>query len=292
MGGWLVKIRCGTGKHLYEHGKHEEETAMDQEIEAAQQKLLEKRKQFKVMVNNTPLMHSSNETWQDIVARIREKAGLTDIPINVSHPHGGGSLIMPKREPDPNEESYVDPRTPEERQKESMHWRGVPFKYGLCEFKNFTGNDKVCEYLKGVSYSNESVVLTGNPGCGKTHLAVAMMQHTGSGKFITIPDLLLKIRDTFNRNDTPSMTEKELIEEYCEVGFLVLDDLGAEKSTEYSITTLYLIINRRINDEKKTVITTNLSMQQISESLGDRVASRLSGMNVVKINMPDYRKKR
>ncbi len=244
------------------------------------------------MVNNTPLMHSSNETWQDIVARIREKAGDTDIPLNVRHPHGGGSLVMPKREPDPDEESYVDPRTPEEKQKEYMHWRGVPFKYGLCEFGNFTGNDKVCEYLKSVSYSNESVVLTGNPGCGKTHLAVAMMKHTGSGTFITIPDLLLKIRDTFHSDGTSSMTEKELIEQYCEVGFLVLDDLGAEKSTEYSITTLYLIINRRINDEKKTVITTNLSMQQISESLGDRVASRLSGMNVVKITMPDYRKKR
>lgn len=264
----------------------------DKEIEAAQQKLLEKRKQFQVMVNNSPSMHSSNETWQDIVARIREKAGITDTPINVMHPHGGGSLIMPKREPDPDDERYADTRTPEEIHKDQMRWMGVPSKYGLCEFSNFTGNDKVCEYLKTVSYSSESVVLTGNPGCGKTHLAVAMMQHTGSGKFITIPDLLLKIRDTFNRTDTSSLTEKELIEQYCEVGFLVLDDLGAEKSTEYSITTLYLIINRRINDEKKTVITTNLSMQQISESLGDRVASRLSGMNVVKINMPDYRKKR
>ncbi len=261
----------------------------DQEIQEAQQRLLEKRKQFQIMVNNSPLMQSSNETWKDVIARIRLMANEKKSLQNVSHPHGGGFIVSPDRQDD-DDMDYVDNRTPDEIIKQNMSWQGVPSKYGLCSFDNFEGNSKISEYLKAIAYSKENIVLTGNPGCGKTHLAIAMMRHTGSGKFITIPDLLLQIRDTFNSGNL--LTEKELIEDFSKEGFLVLDDLGAEKSSEYSITTLYLILNRRINDEKKTVITTNLSMQKISEALGDRISSRLSGMNIVKINMPDYRKKR
>jgi len=74
--------------------------------------------------------------------------------------------------------------------------------------------------------------------------------------------------------------------------FLIIDDLGAEKSTEFSITTLYIILDRRIRELKTTIITTNLSMSQIEEHLGARIASRLSEMKNIKINMPDHRKRR
>jgi DNA replication protein DnaC len=73
---------------------------------------------------------------------------------------------------------------------------------------------------------------------------------------------------------------------------LCLDDLGAEKTTEYAITTLYLIIDRRIRNEMQTIITTNLSLDEIEATLGARIASRLAEMKIIKINMPDYRKKR
>jgi DNA replication protein DnaC len=242
------------------------------------------------MVDNSPSMQSSDDTWKEVLERIREKASEENKLLFVAHPHGGGVMVE-SRKKTAEQDIYADTLTPEEKERAAMKWSGVPSKYGLCSFENFMGNIKIAEYLKSIAYSNENIVLTGGPGCGKTHLAVAMMRHTGSGKFITVPDLLLKIRDTFNSNER-SLTEQELIDSYSSEPFLVLDDLGAEKSTEYSITTLYLIINRRINEERKTLITTNLSLQQISESLGERIASRLSGMNIVKINMPDYRKKR
>ena len=135
------------------------------------------------------------------------------------------------------------------------------------------------------------IVLRGETGCGKTHLAVALIQHAGHGYFTTVPELLLRIRSTFNEGLLRE-TEADVIDDICRHDLLVLDDLGAEKTTEYAITTLYIIIDRRIRDAKRTIITTNLSLKEIEEKLDARIASRLSGMQNIKINMPDYRKKR
>lgn len=169
---------------------------------------------------------------------------------------------------------------------------GVSKKYQDCTFDAYKGNDNLVKALRGIG--EESVVLSGKTGCGKTHLAVAMMREykvsSIGALFITAPELLLKIRTAFSANATE--TEDEIIRHYADIEMLVIDDLGAEKTTEYSITTLYLIIDRRNRELKKTIITTNLTLQEIEETLGARMASRLSDMKVIKINMPDHRKNR
>ena len=87
-------------------------------------------------------------------------------------------------------------------------------------------------------------------------------------------------------------SEDEIISRYSEIPVLVLDDLGAEKVSEFAITTLYIILDRRIRECRKTIITTNLSKEEIDATFGARIASRLGGMENIKINMPDYRKNR
>jgi len=229
-------------------------------------------------------MQNSSDTWETILNRVRKLAEENKEIQNVDHPNGGGCIVMPGDQEEPLE------RSPEEKSSWLLRCSGVPKKYCECSFENFTGNEKLTEYLKTLSYGEDSIVLYGGPGCGKTHLAAAIMRHTQSGFFVGVPELLLRIRDSFN--DSSKCTEKEIIDEYSQKPFLTLDDLGAEKTTEYSITTLYLILNKRINDGLKTVITTNLSVPQLSSALGERIGSRISSMNIVKINMPDYRKRR
>lgn len=175
--------------------------------------------------------------------------------------------------------------------KSVLKFCGLPELYCDCTFDNFEGNEKLKDRLKELLKTQDSLILRGNTGSGKTHLAAAIFKEKPdySNKFISIPQLLLKIRSSFNGNGE---TEEEIINKYTEAPLLVLDDLGAEKITEYSITTLYLIIDRRVNECKKTIITTNLSQQEIEEALGSRIASRFAGMVNIKIAMPDYRKKR
>ena len=174
--------------------------------------------------------------------------------------------------------------------------RGVDKKYQECRFDNFRGGSHLGRDLKRLISEGKSIVLSGNTGCGKTHLAAAMMaeylkhQNTTEEFFITIPDLLLEIRTSFSEKS--ETTEKEIVERFAAYQLLVLDDLGAEKPTEHTVATLSLILDRRIRQERQTIITTNLSLDAVAEYSNARIASRISGMECIAINMPDYRKKR
>ena len=187
---------------------------------------------------------------------------------------------------------------------------GVPKKYLGCSFDNYI--EKAGKYkTECQKYLAGGMVLTGNTGCGKTHLAVAIVKkihsdeitrllnmtrkpgyayYPGKKCFVSIPDLLLEIRMTYDKKS--SLSEADIIEKYTNVPFLILDDLGSEKTSEFSITTLYLIIDRRDREEMSTIITTNLTNEEIEKTMNARIASRMAGMKNIKINMDDYRKKR
>lgn len=140
--------------------------------------------------------------------------------------------------------------------------------------------------------------LVGPPGVGKTHMAVAILREklieTDNRYFrpwfIEIPELLMQIRQSFDGRG--EMTEAGLLGRYGECSFLVLDDLGAEKASEWATQTLYLLINRRYREDRRTIITSNLSIAALSERLSDRIASRIAGMcKVIKLTGPDRRLK-
>ena len=72
----------------------------------------------------------------------------------------------------------------------------------------------------------------------------------------------------------------------------MLDDLGVDKTSEGSLQTLYTIIDRKYREEKQTLITSNLTLDEIAEEVGDRIASRIAGMcKVVEIKGKDRRLK-
>lgn len=135
---------------------------------------------------------------------------------------------------------------------------------------------------------NRSLFIAGSFGSGKTHYAVSAMKNyinclpntcfvspfNKLPLFITIPELLLKIRSTFSLE----RCEEEIVDKYSNTPLLILDDLGAEKTTEFSLQTLYIILNRRYNEQLQTIITSNLTLDEVKDRLGDRIASRIAGM--------------
>lgn len=188
---------------------------------------------------------------------------------------------------------YSAPCKPEEIEKPVYSAPDIPRNYRNFKFSNFIGNEKLVSGLIAMVDSADDICLTGNTGCGKTHLACAFLNEIKTydpAKFISVPALLVKARSCFN--DNSPITEDELIREYSRCSVLCLDDLGAEKTTAYSIQVLYLIIDQRIAEGKRTIITTNLSLPEIEKQIDRRIASRIAGMVNIKINMPDYRKKR
>jgi len=147
----------------------------------------------------------------------------------------------------------------------------------------------------------ESTFIYGKIGSGKTIQAVFMMleesricflnRQPSQVEFISVPELLLKIKNSYSNREENQMTEESLVAHYSSIPFLVLDDIGVEKITDWSFQLLYIIINRRYEHFKKTIFTSNFSLSELAEKLGDdRIPSRIQQMcKIVKSKDIDYR---
>ncbi len=120
----------------------------------------------------------------------------------------------------------------------------------------------------------------GDVGTGKTTLAMLVSKaalDTGRSVAIySLPRLLAEIRKTFD--DDSQRSYLELLERLSDVDLLHVDDVGAEKTSEWVLEQLYSIVNARYEDERAVVITTNLDPDQLREQIGERTVSRLMEM--------------
>ena len=147
--------------------------------------------------------------------------------------------------------------------------------------------------------AGRNLLLLGPVGTGKTHAAVAAARplHFNHSRFVTfwpVVELLDQLR--------PGGTEGAL-EAAMKAPVLILDDLGAEKPTEWTSERLYAVVNRRWMQELPTIATSNLPGSRksapkdyegptLDEALGPRMFSRLvgSGAVIVRLSGPDRRR--
>src|SRR5215210_8002202 len=154
----------------------------------------------------------------------------------------------------------------------------IPKRYQHCTIANFsTYNEslqRAAEQARRIADAFPAVTkglfFEGQPGVGKTHLAVAVLkqvvQTTGArGLFYDTRDLLRIIRSTYD----PSIrtTELEILRPVMTAELLILDDLGAEKTSEWVEETMNLIVNTRYNERRLTVFTSNY--QDFPEELAE-----------------------
>lgn len=122
----------------------------------------------------------------------------------------------------------------------------------------------------------------GDNGAGKTHLAVALLREDlvankrADSEMIKASKLFTRIRATYN--GIGEETEQGIIEEYANTANLYLDDIGAEKATDWVIEILFRIIDERSENGRRTIFTSNFSLDELSERLGGRIADRIAGM--------------
>jgi DNA replication protein DnaC len=120
----------------------------------------------------------------------------------------------------------------------------------------------------------------GDVGTGKTSLAMlvskAALEAGHSVAIYSVPRLLADIKETYEADADRSYAD--LFRRLVEVDLLHLDDLGAEKRTEWVLEQLYSIVNERWQNERSIVVTTNLGLDELREQIGFRTVSRIEGV--------------
>ena len=133
----------------------------------------------------------------------------------------------------------------------------------------------------------------GDNGTGKSHLATGIAiemieRHLTKTKIISTPELMGSLFANMNHDGGV----ERMMKEYKDIKLLVLDDLGAEKSSEYAVQQLFLVIDHRLRNNKLTFITSNYSINDLSKYVSQRIASRILEMCRVEIlSGGDYRLK-
>ncbi|HEY83340.1 MAG TPA: ATP-binding protein [Dehalococcoidia bacterium] len=134
------------------------------------------------------------------------------------------------------------------------------------------------------------LVLQGTNGCGKTHLAAAIINYRYQmgqpALFVVVPDFLDHLRCTFSPESKVSYDQ--LFEKVKTAPLLVLDDFGEQATTPWAQEKLYQVINYRYNAQLPTVITTVCSLDEIESRIGSRLIDHHLSV-FFNITAPDYR---
>ena len=134
----------------------------------------------------------------------------------------------------------------------------------------------------------KSLVMLGNAGTGKTHLACAIIREAG-GKYRTAPDIVEEMRraKSFTANDT----EADIIDYYAHVSLLVIDEIGRGIAATDEKYMLYQILNARYNTRKPTVLISNFTKADFLQYIGVAAADRLvESAEVWELNGESYRR--
>lgn len=134
-------------------------------------------------------------------------------------------------------------------------------------------------YASGFSKKSPSLLLYGATGLGKTHLSLAVAGKVTEKGFGVIygsaQNLLNRIEnEKFGRTWGEQANTMDML---LECDLLILDDLGAEFSTAFTVSAIYNIINSRMLTGLPTIINTNLDPGELSDKYGERIASRILG---------------
>lgn len=122
-----------------------------------------------------------------------------------------------------------------------------------------------------------SLIMCGNPGTGKTHLAVGIAKHImadgGTAMFTRVIDMARTVKECYNRDAVK--TERQVIADFARPDLLILDEVGHQHGSDTERMILFDVINARYEACRPIILITNLGLSGLREYLDERAQDRL-----------------
>lgn len=127
--------------------------------------------------------------------------------------------------------------------------------------------------------TSENFLLMGATGLGKTHLSTAVAKTVIDLGYDVVYTTIIRMFDDFEKKrfGGNGVEFSRLTDRYFNASLLIIDDLGTEMSTQFTLTSFYDLLNTRLNEGKSTIINTNLDVKSLETRYDKRIASRILG---------------
>lgn len=182
---------------------------------------------------------------------------------------------------------------------------GIARRFEACEFDNYQAvNQDAAKNLSACQRyaaswperlnAGTGLVMTGNCGTGKNHLAVSMAKgvirnYLAKVEITDVMRLIRAVKSTWRHN--AGSTEEEVIEYFASLDLLIIDEVGVQFGSPAEMTILQEVINARYESILPTILISNLTFDQLKETIGERIVDRVTdgGRNRLAFGWGSYR---
>ena len=141
-------------------------------------------------------------------------------------------------------------------------------------------NLRLCrKYAQSFTPASGNLLFSGATGLGKTFLSACIAREVTDRGYSVVYDTAIRLFADFESEKFGLRDEENLgrTQKYLQCDLLIIDDLGTEMTTQFTVSALYTVINTRMMENRATIISTNLSDSEFERRYNPQIASRVLG---------------
>ncbi len=152
--------------------------------------------------------------------------------------------------------------------------------FGVSPRRLMQQNLKICHrYAENFGPGAGNLILEGPTGLGKTFLSACIARQVADKNYSVVYETAIQVFKDFEKEKFGQQQEESLglTRKYMDCDLLIIDDLGTEMTTQFTISALYHIINGRMMNNQATIISTNLTPESMEQKYSPQITSRING---------------